>query len=159
MKKKILLSFILVFAVVIILSILRRDTYQKDIASIYTYSSSFGVRGLEYFYDLENKECWKFVSGDMEEERDNTLENEGYTFVCSLLDERIDQFLKNSARYGFTNWKDSYDDESIMDGEQWGMTIIFADGSKKEIYGSNDYPITYDMMQENFKYLRGEKVY
>ncbi len=157
-NNKIIIYFVIAISLYIFFAYIisnRTLTYQKDIDKIYMYNSAFGVKTSENIYDFKTKEYWNFTSSDFEE-RDSSLENEGYALVCTLTDERIEQFLTNSARYGFTLWDESYIDDSILDGDQWGIVITFADGSEKNINGSNKYPITYSMMMKNFRYLEGE---
>lgn len=135
-------------------------TYQKPIDIIYIYHEAFGQRYPEYKIDLKNKKFWEFTSDGYENyiARDSSSENEGFTFVCSLDDDKIERFILDSSRYGFTKWKKSYRNNKILDGHQWGITIMFSDSTKKEIIGSNKYPKTWNDMYDTFENLTGKKV-
>jgi hypothetical protein len=135
-------------------------TYQKPIDVIYIYHEGFGQRYPEYKIDLKNRKFWEFTSDGYENfiARDSSAENEGFTFVCSLDDDKIETFILDSSRYGFTKWKKSYKNNKILDGHQWGITIMFSDSTKKEIIGSNKYPKTWNDMYDTFENLTGKKV-
>ncbi len=134
-------------------------TYQKEIDQIYVYHSELGHRVPEYKIDLKNKKFWKFAREEGNfVERNPSLENEGFTFVRDLSDEKIETFILESARYGLTNWDDSYVNNHIKDGHNWGMTINFADSTEKKIYGSNKYPETWDDMYIALEHLTGENI-
>ena len=52
-------------------------------------------------------------------------------------------------------WKRSYVDWSILDGEQWSLELTFSDGRHRRIYGSNAYPALWDSLQRRFgRYIR-----
>ena len=46
-------------------------------------------------------------------------------------------------------------DKIIHDGYQWRITIFFDDSTKKEIYGDNAYPKTWNEMAYAFLDLTG----
>jgi hypothetical protein len=146
--------------IIIILSGCQK-TYQKPIDDIYIYHSEFGQRFLEYKVDLRNKSFWEFnaQAGSNFLVRDSSASNEGYTFVCNLTDEKISAFNRESARYGFTWWNDNYENNYVMDGHQWGITITFSDSTIKTISGSNRYPKTWDKMYDVFEDLAGENLF
>ena len=135
-------------------------TYQKPIDLIYVYHEAFGQRFPEYKVDIKNKQFWEFISNSYENfvARDTTSKNEGFTFVCSLSEDKIETFILESSRNGFTNWKDTYENDNILDGHQWGIIIMFSDSTKKEISGSNQYPETWNKMFEAFENLTGENI-
>ncbi len=136
------------------------DTDQKTIDAIYIYHEAFGQRYPEYKIDLINKKFWEFTSDGYENftARDSSSDNEGFTFVCNLEDDKIETFILDSSRYGFTNWEKSYKNNNIVDGHQWGITIMFSDSKKKEIIGSNKYPETWNDMYEAFENLTDKNV-
>ena len=43
-------------------------------------------------------------------------------------------------------------------GHQWGMRIVFADGTEKGVYGSNSYPPTYKKMADAFYKLTNTEI-
>ena len=141
-----------------------QKSYQKEINEeineIYFYHSGFGQRFPEYKINLQNKEFWKYTTGAGFDyvERDVLSENEGYSFVSNLDDENIAIFLRESARYGLTRWKETYMNNNVLDGHQWGITITFADGTSLTSNGSNKYPETWDKMYDAFINLTGEDI-
>lgn len=51
-------------------------------------------------------------------------------------------------------WKKSYVNHGVLDGTQWGFTLVFPDGKKWAIDGSNDYPPLWDSFYRRFhKYV------
>lgn len=133
---------------------------QKPIDVIYIHHYANEKEGPEYKVDLKHKEFWKYTLEDNEKysPRDAMAKDEGYTFVCSLNDDKIDTFVLESSMYGFARWKKSYKNHFILDGHQWGVTILFSDSTKKEITGSNKYPSSWDSMNMAFESLTGEKI-
>lgn len=155
--KKVIVIILIIFTAYYKKDISDTPNYQKDIASIYVYHSSFGIKDTEYKIDLENHSVWEFFIYDYSDYtlRDTNAENEGFTFVSELSEEKIQGFIRESARHGFTLWESDYYNEHIMDGHQWGITIFFADGTEKEIHGSNAYPDTWNSLKKDFEDLTG----
>ncbi|MBN1891748.1 MAG: hypothetical protein JW780_03135 [Clostridiales bacterium] len=89
---------------------------------------------------------------------DAETENEEFSYDCALSDDNIEAFLEQCGRIGFLEWRDKYIEPDICDGHQWGITILFKDGSTKEIVGSNAYPDTWNDMAEAFWELTGENI-
>ena len=137
-----------------------RDNYQKEIDSIYVSNSVFGQTAPEYKIDLKNRQLWEYRadggSGSMP--RNESAKDEGFTFVRDLDTEKVATFIRESARAGFTRWEGSYVNEQVTDGHQWSIRIMFADGTEKDISGSNAYPSTWDNMYTAFEALTGENV-
>jgi hypothetical protein len=135
-------------------------TYQKPIDVIYIYQSGFGKKTPEYKIDLKNKQFWSFTTdeGKYYSLRDSTAKDEGFTFVCNLNDDKIETFILESSRNGFTYWKNSYDNQNICDGLQWGVTVFFSDGTQKQVDGSNAFPETWKHMCSAFTVLTGTEV-
>lgn len=135
-------------------------TYQKPIDVIYVYQSGFGQKFPEYKIDLKNKQFWGFSSKGYENyvPRDSAAKDEGFTYICDLSEDNIEGFILDSSRYGFTNWKTSYDNQNILDGLQWGVHVYFSDGTQKQIDGSNAFPETWKKMCNAFKSLTGTEV-
>ena len=162
MKKRTLILLTLLL-VTFSASCMRHDkygTYQKDIDIIYVYHSGFGQKAPEYKIDLQEKKFSEYNTGIGANFvlRDETAENEGFTFVSDLDEDKIATFIRQSARNGFTGWQDKYDNLFIMDGHQWGIRITYADRTEKQIYGSNKYPPTYEDMAKAFYELTGKRV-
>ena len=132
---------------------------QYEIKNIFagSYAMQFVVG--EYKIDFENKKFWKYPdSGWTFDRRDAAAENEGFTFVSNLSDEKIKVFFEQASTYGFTSWDDEYVEPMLADGHQWRVIITYANDSTKTISGSNKYPDTYNNMREAFKDLTGETV-
>ncbi len=56
-------------------------------------------------------------------------------------------------------WKKSYVNPCVLDGTQWGFTLVFPDGKRWEINGSNDYPPLWDSFYRRFrKYIHEMQV-
>lgn len=159
--KKISIFFLCIILIGVTLSGCKSEkNYQKEIANIYIRHSSFGTEDTEYKIDIENKEFWQFVGDDMSYEfwRDESDENEGFTFVSQIDEDKIAVFERESARHGFTDWNQSYDNDNVMDGHQWSIVINYADGTTQNVSGSNAYPDTWDDLREDFQDLTGEDV-
>ncbi|MDR1563368.1 MAG: hypothetical protein LBS74_00200 [Oscillospiraceae bacterium] len=135
-------------------------TYQKEIDIIYVAHSGFGQTLREHKIDLQNKQYFEYTAeiGEGYVPRDASAENEGFTFLSNLEEDKIAAFIRSSARYGFTNWKEAYNNYNVDDGDQWEIKILFADGTQKTITGSNAYPKTWNNMYKAFEDLTGENI-
>ena len=49
----------------------------------------------------------------------------------------VDEFI---GALNIPKWKSEYDNPNILDGEQWSVQVVFADGSRYKSTGSNAYP-------------------
>jgi hypothetical protein len=134
----------------------------EQIARIYVYHSSFGMTESEYRIDLDGRALWIFIPAwddyDDYAPRDPDAENEGFTLVSELSEEAVETFRDQCEHFKLTRWKDEYYNDDICDGHQWGMTIRFADGSERQIHGSNEYPGTWDDMREAFEELTSQDI-
>jgi hypothetical protein len=135
-------------------------TYQKPIDLIYVYHEAFGKRFPEYKIDIKNKQFLEFISNSHENfvARDASSKNEGFTLVSSLSEDKIETFILESSRNGFTKWKDTYENNNILDGHQWGIIIMFSDSTQKTISGSNQYPETWNKMYDVFEKFTGKNI-
>lgn len=118
------------------------NNIDKKISNIYLYESSFGAKYSEHIYDLENKKYWNFES-TYNNVRDEESDDQGYTFVTEISDNKIKWFLNKAALYNIINWQENYVNIKVDDGYLWGFVVTFANGSKKEIVGNYRYPVTY----------------
>ena len=157
MKKAILVIIAFILCLMVVGC---QDHDQKEIDQVYIYHSGFGQITPEYKIDLKNKALWAYKSDLMEnyQERNRESENEGFTFVCNLESEKIEDFIEKSIRNGFTKWHGFYDNPNICDGHQWGIEITYADQTATEISGSNRYPNTWNKMRKAFEELTGEDI-
>jgi hypothetical protein len=124
------------------------------IVRIYAYNAGFGIKDSEYLIDIKNAKLYSFIS-NRSLMRDTYAENEGYQKVMDLDRGKIDTFLDQAEKLGFTEWKHEYVNPDVFDGYQWGITIFFADGKLKIISGSNAHPDTWDGMYDAFNDLTG----
>jgi len=130
----------------------------EQISRIDVYHSSFGMTEGEYRIDLDGRSFLIFRHfSDYEDfaPRDPDAENEGFTLVCELSDEAVETFRGQCEHSKLTRWKEQYYNNDICDGHQWSMVITFADGTIKEIFGSNEYPDSWDKMRIAFRELTG----
>ena len=134
---------------------------KAEIDVIYISHSVF-VTSPEYKIDLKHKKFWKYASSASDYvPRDPTAENEGFVFVRSLDDGKIERFRKQAARYGLAYWKNTYKtllDSFMFDGHVWEMQLYFSDGTQKKIYGHEAYPLIWNDMNDAFERLTGEAV-
>ena len=156
--KQIVLITTLVLILIIIIWIIITGiskSNQKAIDEIYIYHSAFGQKFPEYKIDFKNQALWEFTSDCCENyiPRDSSLENEGFQFVKELSEYKIEKFLAESDKYRLTAWQEHYENNSIMDGHQWGMIITFSDASTLKVFGSNEYPDNWKNMGLAFKNL------
>lgn len=160
--KKVLYINILISIMALILTACQtneKDQGMSKVNSIYIFHSSFGLRDTEFKVDLAEKRFYKFtIDYNNPVERDKDLENEGFQVITDLTDEKISSFKKEADKLDFLHWKRSYDNPNILDGHQWGIIIHFNDGGTKEVYGSNEYPKTWDQMSNEFEKLTGVNV-
>jgi len=131
----------------------------KAIDEIHIHFGSFGRTVQEYKIDFIEKKLWEFQNPlDFESDygfRDPLSENEGYTFVCDLSDEKIADFWKACMQLGLAEWEESYIEPLIMDGIQWSVTVEYSDSTVMKSYGSNKFPETWDKFYDAFLVLSG----
>lgn len=134
------------------------DADKMWISRIDVRHSSFGRTESEYRIDLKTRSFLLFIpfeNIDAYAPRDPEAENEGFTTASDLSERDVNAFLLQCTLHGFGNWKEHYENHDICDGHQWSMVITFADGTMKEIFGSNEYPDSWDKMRIAFRELTG----
>jgi hypothetical protein len=58
------------------------------------------------------------------------------------------KFLSKLKKINVGEWRNSYCDHTILDGEQWSLEIIFSDGHKKVSKdGSNAFPYNFEELK------------
>lgn len=72
------------------------------------------------------------------------------TFYDIFTDEQEENFVKRANLYDFFSWEESYYNPNVHDGMSVSIDIKFKDGSVKETYCCNEFPLTYDVMCEVF---------
>ena len=135
--------------------------YQENIDTIYfSRGPAFGPsdKDTAYKFDLKNGAFYtaKVNTDDSHELWGTTEGDADLAFVSDLDYDKIDNFFRQTARHGLTNWKESYRDNSVLDGSSWYIKIIFSDQTIMESYGINKYPSTWDKVMEDFEELTGE---
>ena len=156
MRKKYAALF--AFTVTILSACTGVPTRKSDLNSIYVYHSGFGWRMTEYKIDFKENRLYEFGAGDYGIERNEKAKNQGYQKVTKLSESKLDEFVRKADGVGFFKWKELYDNDHILDGHQWGIEIVYADGRKKEISGSNKYPSSWNEMYDEFEKLTGKNI-
>ena len=134
--------------------------YQKDFETIYfchwavfrtqedTTAYKIDIKNNAFYYIGNNaalsKDDWGTEQGDAD-----------FRFIVDLEDTAIDSFFRQTARHGFTQWEERYENKNILDGSEWYVKIIFSDGTIKESSGRNKYPATWDAVIRDFENLTG----
>ncbi len=73
------------------------------------------------------------------------------TYSSAIDENKKELFVSKANLYGMFQWKELYKpNETVYDGQYTEIYITYSDGSNQEILCSNEYPITYDKMQEVF---------
>ena len=134
--------------------------YQKDMDTIY-FAQWDVFRTQEdtdaYKIDLKNN-AFYFIGSNAADSKDTWGTAPGdadFRFITDLENDAIDSFFRQTARHGFTNWEDYYEDNSILDGSTWYIKIVFSDGTVKEMSGINKYPETWKNVITDFENLTG----
>ncbi|MBP8081786.1 MAG: hypothetical protein KAZ87_01160 [Spirochaetes bacterium] len=156
--KKIFIITVLAIIVHIFVSCGGASLRKSDLNSIYVYHSSFGWRNPEYKIDFKENMVYEFKADDYRTKRNEKAKNQGYQNSVKITEGKLDEFLKESRKIGFFKWNGFYNDEGILDGHQWGIEIVFSDGQKKKISGSNKYPAAWDEMYSEFEKLTGKNI-
>lgn len=93
---------------------------------------------------------------------DNTIKthsidshNEEENNIIYFSDEEKEKFVRQANSYGFFDWEELYERKNVEDGLYKTYYIIYNDGSRHETTCANDYPSTYEGMQEVFRELFG----
>ena len=135
--------------------------YQRDIDTIYFTKWPFAAQKghTAYKIDLKNNDFY-YIGEDAADSKDIWGSEQGdvdFRLICDLDNDKVDMFFRETARHGFTNWDERYEDLTILDGSEWYIKIVFADGTIKEISGQNAYPETWKYVIANFVNLTGYK--
>ncbi|GIN59105.1 hypothetical protein J8TS2_34240 [Lederbergia ruris] len=95
---------------------------------------------------------------DIKEVTVNELDEGQKLKFIPLSDEKWDELLGELVQLKMEKWKDDYDDLSVLDGIQWGITIDYPDNQSVRISGSNDYPKNWDDFINLLEKYIGEKL-
>jgi hypothetical protein len=112
--------------------------------------------------ELDNMKYLSFSTGGYPSGyRTIEIENLGEKAICKYYPPRIKKgqkekifeipigrwnaFLKTLIiDLNILSWKENYNNDDIIDGEQWEIRMKFINGNQVKIDGSNDYPIEWD---------------
>lgn len=134
--------------------------FPKRIAAVYIWHSSMGIRSPEYKVDLENGLLWEYHASPYDPggyiPRNGMAENEGFSTVSPLVPEKAEKFWRNSMAHGLGRWKKEYQDPYVMDGHHWKVIVCFADGTQRNTYGSNAYPLSWGSIRRDLVELTGK---
>ncbi|ALB29767.1 hypothetical protein [Companilactobacillus heilongjiangensis] len=115
-------------------------------------SAGFGPPSDMYWIDFDKK--LMFVTNDFPK-----LLKPGKSQDISLSEEDILKLDRKLQRLHFENWNHEYNDNHILDGEQWEVEVYYHDGTEVNYYGSNAYPDNFDSLRRIFKPLENIYLY
>lgn len=61
------------------------------------------------------------------------------------------------AEFHIERWKDKYEDNSILDGEEWTIKVTLSDGTKREIFGLNARPTRWVKFRALLKWIQDKQ--
>jgi hypothetical protein len=110
-----------------------------------------------YKIDLKNKDFCYIGSDAALSKKDWGSEygDRDFQFISDIDDNAIGKFFSQIAEHGFSDWKERYVDNSILDGSEWYIKIVYTDGKVKEMTGMNKYPETWKNVVADFQNLTG----
>lgn len=133
-----------------------------NVTSIYYRTFPMIFHFTEYKIDFEGKRFLKYTVGGTSDGysgyRDTTAENEGFMYVGDLSNEKIAAFWNSAEEHGFLSWESRYECVGLEDGYQWVIEIEYADGTKKQVTGSNLIPDAWANMRIAFENLTDESI-
>lgn len=70
-----------------------------------------------------------------------------YNNILNIIsEEKIFEYLMNLFRIIY-NWNEKYIDISVIDGNNWKLSIIYSNGNKKEYIGKSSYPNNFEAFE------------
>lgn len=66
--------------------------------------------------------------------------------LSTISEEKIFEYLLNLFRIIY-NWNEKYIDISVIDGNNWKLSIIYSNGNKKEYIGKSSYPNNFETFE------------
>lgn len=66
--------------------------------------------------------------------------------LSTISEEKIFEYLMNLFRIIY-NWNEKYIDISVIDGNNWKLSIIYSNGNKKEYIGKSSYPNNFEAFE------------
>lgn len=148
-----ILVFIGLSAILFILIYPGQD-YEEMTLLQFSRTSYHGPDDLFYIDFTKDKEQVKYGTSEqggfsnfLTDEEADLIEGQTIEYL-TLDDEEIDYFIRGFKEMKVEKWRRSYDDLSVEDGEQWGLTLEFADGETTRKSGSNAYPQNWEVFNE-----------
>lgn len=98
------------------------------------------VIGVKYIiYEKNNKSL--IVSINSEETK---IENND---ISKSIDNKLVFKYLDSLYRIIDDWQKEYINTKIIDGDNWKLSIIYANGSKREYYGKSSYPTNFEALE------------
>lgn len=123
----------------------------EELTGITVQHRSFGQVEVQYTLDLEKNslEVLSPATFGREEERRE---------VAPLDPAAVAAFRASPAVEGLLGWGPIYYNMNVLDGHQWSVTLTFADGTSRDIRGSNAYPEGWDLLYAAMLELTGKNI-
>lgn len=86
-------------------------------------------------------------------DNENTLSYNGFSTTIDT------ELLLKYLEYLFNiiaSWKNEYTDITIIDGDNWQLSIVYINGNKKEYYGKASFPTNFESFERLNKKLIDE---
>ena len=153
-----MLKFLLMVSLLNVVLVGCEKKDNRTINQIYINQFAYDAYLFEvYKVDLENKE-FSVHHADVFISFTIPVQGRDYTLVKSLADDKIEEFRKEARNLSFTSWKESYENDKILDGGAWEITIVLSNGDIVLTTGFNAFPKNWDAMKEAFKLLLEEDI-
>ena len=105
----------------------------KNILSIESFKFGMGGFNSSKFEFLLHQNIISFYSYDYHFEK-------GIEHRKEISGEALVLFISSLNEINILHWKNKYDNNIVLDGEQWEIWIKYNTTKQKKIYGSNEYP-------------------
>ena len=70
-----------------------------------------------------------------------------YNNISKLIDNKLVFKYLDSLYRIIDDWQKEYINTKIIDGDDWKLSIIYANGSKREYYGKSSYPMNFEAIE------------
>jgi len=123
----------------------------ENITKLTFESYSYSGPQLIYYLDLVNQTMklkTMMYYGD---------DSPNYWLKENLNQEQCETIQATLQDLAIPKWKKEYLNPTVMDGEQWSLTVVFDDDFQKNSSGSNAYPLHFDEIRAIFTALDEKK--
>lgn len=127
----------------------------NPVQEIYYNNSGLGRIKSEYKIDLTEGKVYSVNRQESELKGLEQAKEDDFKLMKTLKPTEVYQLLELTDDLKVRDWKNEYNNNSILDGEQWLMKIKFADGVIKKIKGSNAYPDNWEEFQRRVRAVAG----